>query len=371
MRPDESRKAPSAVLRHSSDTEPGISRKRMGRYWAYFDSEGNRITDRDEIDRLNAIGLPPAYENAWFCADPNGHMQATGVDARGRKQYRYHADFRAKRESAKYEGLLEFGKALPKLRRRVEQDLKKRQLSRETVLAAVVRLLDTEHIRIGNEQYARENKSFGATTLRSRHLRRKGQSMMMRFTGKHGIVHEVRITDTNLKRICKRCQELPGQMLFQYMNGDGEPKPVTSGDVNEYIKGATGGDFTAKHFRTWSASVIAIEQLLKKAEDARISVKTVVEPVAEALGNTPAISRKSYVHPELLEAVKDDSRDPLNGMDRPRGRKWLSSTEVALLEFLARGGKRSRRRKPKAEEQAASKSAVREQAKSQEQAALA
>jgi DNA topoisomerase-1 len=334
------------LLRHSSDTEPGITRKRMGRYWAYFDAEGERITDREEIDRLNAIGLPPAYESGWFCADPNGHLQATGIDARGRKQYRYHPDFREKRESAKYEGLLEFGKALPRLRRRVEQDLKRRNLTREAVLAAIVRLLDTEHIRIGNEQYAKANKSFGATTLRRRHLKLTGHGLLMRFAGKHGIVHEVKITDSNLKRICKRCQELPGQMLFQYVNGDGEPKPITSGDVNDYIKEACGADFTAKHFRTWSASVIACEQMLKKAEDARITVKTVVEPVAEALGNTPAISRKSYVHPKLLDAVKDDPRDPLAGMDRPRARKRLSSAEVALLEFLARGGKRRRRRAP-------------------------
>jgi DNA topoisomerase-1 len=317
----------------------------MGRYWAYFDADGKRVTDRDEIDRLNAIGLPPAYENAWFCADPNGHLQATGIDARGRKQYRYHPDFREKRESAKYEGLLEFGKALSRLRRRVEQDLKRRDLSRQAVIAAVVRLLDTQHIRIGNEEYARENKSFGATTLRTRHLKRTGHGLMMRFTGKHGIVHEVKITDTNLKRICKRCQELPGQMLFQYVNGDGEPKPITSTDVNDYIKEASGGDFTAKHFRTWGASVIACDQMLKKAEDARITVKTVIEPVAEALGNTPAISRKSYVHPKLLEAVKEDPRDPLEGMDRPRAKKRLSSTEVALLEFLARGGKRRRKKR--------------------------
>ena len=332
------------MLRHSSDTEPGITRKRQGRYWAYFDSEGKRVTDRDEIDRLNAIGLPPAYEQAWFCADPDGHLQATGVDARGRKQYRYHADFRAKRESAKYDGLLEFGKALSKLRRRVEQDLKRRDLAREAVLAAVIRLLDTEHIRIGNEEYARTNKSFGATTLRRRHHKRTGHGLQMRFTGKHGIVHEVKISDTNLKRICKRCQELPGQMLFQYVNVDGEPKPITSGDVNAYIKEATGGDFTAKHFRTWSASVIAFEQMLKKAEDARITVKTVIEPVAEALGNTPAISRKSYVHPGLLEAVKADPRDPLGDIQRPTRRKRLSCAEVGLLEFLARG-KRGKRRK--------------------------
>jgi len=332
------------MLRHSSDAEPGITRKRQGRYFAYYDVDGERITDRQEIDRLNAVGLPPAYEQAWFCADPNGHLQATGVDARGRKQYRYHPAFREKRESAKYDGLLEFGKALPKLRRKVEQDLKRRKLERDNVLAAVVRLLDTQHIRIGNEAYAKSNKSFGATTLRRRHLRKTGQSLMMRFAGKHGIVHEVKISDTNLKRICKRCQELPGQMLFQYVNGDGEPKPITSGDVNDYIKEASGGEFTAKHFRTWGASVIAFEQLLSKADDSRISVKTVVEPVAEALGNTPAISRKSYVHPGLLEAIKTDSRDPLEGMERPRARKRLSSAEVGLLAFLAKGTKKRRKK---------------------------
>ena len=335
------------MLRHSSDAEPGITRKRMGRYWAYFDAKGGRITNREEIDRLNAVGLPPAYTDAWFCADPDGHLQATGIDARGRKQYRYHSEFRAKRESAKYEGLLEFGKALPRLRRAVGRDLKRRDLTREAVLAAVVRLLDRQHIRVGNEEYARENKSFGATTLRSRHLKRTGHGLMMRFAGKHGIVHEVKITDTNLKRICKRCQELPGQMLFQYVNGDGEPKPITSGDVNDYIKQATGGEFTAKHFRTWGASVIAFEQMLKKAEDARISVKMVIEPVAEALGNTPAISRKSYVHPALLEAVKKEPRDPLGGMERPKGKMRLSSAEVGLLEFLARGSSGRRRRKTK------------------------
>jgi DNA topoisomerase-1 len=330
------------VLRHSSDSEPGITRKRIGRSWAYFDPDGKRVTDRGEIDRLNAIGLPPAYEDAWFCTDPDGHLQATGVDARGRKQYRYHAAFRKKRDKAKFEGLVAFGKKLPRLRRRVEQDLKRRKLTRDTVLAAVIRLLDSDHIRVGNEEYAKENKSFGATTLRARHLRKTGHSLLMRFTGKHGIVHEVKITDTNLKRICKRCQDLPGQMLFQYLNGDGEPKPITSGDVNDYIKDATGGDFTAKDFRTWSASVIAFEQMLKKTENARISVKTVIEPVAEALGNTPAISRKSYVHPKLLDAVKANPRDPLGDIERPSARTRLSSSEVGLLQFLQK-----RRRSPK------------------------
>ena len=330
------------MLRHSSDSEPGITRKRIGRSWAYFDPDGKRVTDRGEIDRLNAIGLPPAYEDAWFCTDPDGHLQATGVDARGRKQYRYHAAFRKKQDKAKFEGLVAFGKKLPRLRRRVEQDLKRRKLTRETVLAAVIRLLDSDHIRVGNEEYAKENRSFGATTLRARHLRKTGHSLLMRFTGKHGIVHEVKITDTNLKRICKRCQDLPGQMLFQYLNGDGEPKPITSGDVNDYIKDATGGDFTAKDFRTWSASVIAFEQMLKKTENARISVKTVIEPVAEALGNTPAISRKSYVHPKLLDAVKANPRDPLGDIERPSARTRLSSSEVGLLQFLQK-----RRRSPK------------------------
>ena len=342
------------MLRHSSDAEPGISRKRMGRSWAYFDPEGRRITNREEIDRLNAVGLPPAYTDAWFCADPDGHLQATGIDARGRKQYRYHPLFRENQDKAKFEGLLEFGKRLPRLRRRVERDLKRRKLTRETVLAAVVRLLDTAYLRVGNEEYAKENKSFGATTLRGRHLKRSGHKLMMRFSGKGGTVHEVNITDTNLKRIVKRCDELPGQMLFQYVNGDGEPQPVTSGDVNDYIRQATGGDFTAKHFRTWSASAIAFKQLLKKAEDARISITTVIEPVAEALGNTPAISRKSYVHPSVLEAVKDNPRDPLGKFERPPARKRLSSTEVGLLEFLARCGKRPRNRKRvKAEKHAA------------------
>ena len=328
------------MLRHSSDTEPGISRKRQGRYWAYFDPSGKRITDREEIERLNAVGLPPAYTNACFCTDHDGHLQATGIDDRGRKQYRYHADFRANQEKSKFDGLVDFGKKLPRLRRRVEQDLRRRTLTRETVLAAIVRLLDTKHIRIGNEAYARQNKSFGATTLRERHLKRSGGRLTMRFPGKSGVVHEVNVTDSNLKRIVNRCQELPGQMLFQYVNGDGVPQPVTSGDVNDYIRDATGGEFTAKHFRTWGASVIAFAQMMDKAEDARISVRTVVEPVAEALGNTPAISRKSYVHPKLLEAVKDNPRDPLGGLEAPPARTRLSSAEVGLLQFL-----QSRRRR--------------------------
>jgi DNA topoisomerase-1 len=328
------------MLHHSSDNDPGITRKKVGRAWAYFDADGKRITDRAEIDRLNAIALPPAYVGAWFCPDPDGHIQATAKDARGRKQYRYHANYRARRDASKYEGLREFGAALPKLRRRVEADLRRRKLGRDTVLAAVVRLLDQELIRVGNEEYARDNASFGATTLRGHHIRSSGGKMRMRFKGKHGIVHEATITDARLKRIVRQCQELPGQMLFQYINGDGEPQAIDSADVNAYIRDATGGDFTAKHFRTWGASVIAFDQLLKAGED-RISLKTVIEPVAEALGNTAAMSRKSYVHPALIDALKDRPRDPLRGMKRPRARRRLSSAETGLLKFLSKSGKKA------------------------------
>ncbi len=340
-------------LRHSSDTEPGYSRKRMGRYWAYFDDKGERVTDRETIDRLNSIALPPAYENAWFCKDANGHLQATGTDARGRKQYRYHPDFRARRDKKKYTGTLEFGAALPKLRRKVESDLKKPPLTREAVLAAVVRLLDTQYLRVGNEQYARENKSFGATTLRSRHLKRKGGKLVMRFQGKHGITHEVPITEARLRRIVSKCHELPGQQLFQFIDANNEACAVTSADVNDYIRDATAGDFTAKNFRTWAASVIAFETMMEAQEEDRskISLTTMLEPVAEALGNTPAISRKSYVHPKLIEAARERPRNPLGGMERPRSRKWLSSAEVGLLDFLA--GRKRRAKKAQAVERTA------------------
>jgi DNA topoisomerase-1 len=331
-------------LRHSSDAEPGCTRRRQGRYWAYFDEQGRRITDRSEIDRLNAIALPPAYTDAWFCKDANGHLQATGIDARGRKQYRYHADYRSKRDASKFDGCLEFGLALPRLRARVERDLRKRKLERDTVLAAVVRLLDREHIRVGNEEYAQANKSFGATTLRTRHVKHAGGKLKMRFRGKSGVVHEVTVTDRNLKRVVRKAQELPGQMLFQYVNGDGNPQAITSGDVNDYIRAATGRDFTAKHFRTWGASVIFFKQLLAKAEEQRLSLKTALEPVAEALGNTPAISRKSYVHPALIEVLQEDPRDPLHGFVPPSPRRRLSNAETALLAFLKQM-KRSRRRR--------------------------
>jgi DNA topoisomerase-1 len=342
---DESRKAQHGVLRHSSDSEAGYTRKRMGRHWAYFDGD-KRVTDRTTIDRLNAIALPPAYTQAWFCKDPNGHLQATGIDSRGRKQYRYHPDFRANAEAAKFAGLVEFGEALPKIRRQVDKDLRERSLSRDKVVAGVVRLLDDDFLRIGNREYMRENKSFGATTLLSRQVQDDGRKVKMRFKGKSGIEQEVTITDRTLRRLVRQLQELPGQSLFQYINGDGDPHPITSNDVNKYIRDAAGKDFTAKHFRTWGASVLAFEQMLNHKEATRISVETVVEPVAEALGNTLAISRKAYVHPALINAVKQHPRDPLNGFERPRARKWLSDCEVGLLHFLVKSSKPEPMRAP-------------------------
>jgi DNA topoisomerase-1 len=330
------------MLRHSSDAEPGFTRQRMGRHWAYFDRD-TRVTDRATIDRLNAIGLPPAYGKAWFCKDANGHLQAIGIDARGRKQYRYHPEYRAKQDGAKFDGLCEFGKALPKIRRKVETDLRERTLSKDKVLAAVVRLLDEEYLRVGNQEYAKANKSFGATTLLSRQVHDDGRKVKMRFKAKSGVEREVAITGRTLRRLVRQLQELPGQALFQYINGDGNPHPVSSSDVNDYIREASGGEFTAKHFRTWGASAIAFEQLLDHSKATRISVNTMVEPVAEALGNTVTISRKAYVHPSLIEAVKEQPRNPLNGMERPPARKRLSSVEVALLDFLAPPQKRRRK----------------------------
>jgi len=329
----------TGALLYVDDQSPGITRRRHGRYWQYLDPAGKRIADRDEIDRLNAIGLPPAYDDAWFCPKPNGHIQAIGYDEKGRKQYRYHPDFRDKRDAAKYALSRDFGMALPKLRRRVESDLRKRALSRGTVVAAIVRLLDTGRIRIGNEAYVQANKSYGATTLRTRHAKVRGRTVRMRFKGKSGIERELAITDATLSRIVKKCQDLPGQNLFQYVGEDGEAQPVGSTDVNDYIRDAMGADFTAKHFRTWSASVIAFEQICAAGEEG-VGLKAMLEPVAEALGNTPAISRKSYVHPTLIEAVKGAENKRL-ALQCPRPTKYLSSAERGLIAFL--GKKRVRK----------------------------
>jgi DNA topoisomerase I len=333
----------AGALRYVDDQSPGLTRRRHGRYWQYFDAGGKRVADRDEIDRLNAIGMPPAYQKVWFCSHPNGHIQAVGYDDRGRKQYRYHPDFRERQDAAKYDRCAEFGKVLPKLRKRVEADLRKRLLGRDTVVAAVVRLLDTGRIRVGNEAYVRDNKSYGATTLRTRHAKVLGRTVKMRFKAKSGIDRELSITDRTLSRIVKQCQDLPGQNLFQYLDDEGEAQPISSTDVNDYIREATGEDFTAKHFRTWSASVIAFERICAAGEEG-VGLRAMLEPVAEALGNTPAISRKSYVHPALIEAVKDAT----GGFDLqcPRPTKYLSSAERGLIAFLGKAGRRRNRKSP-------------------------
>ena len=335
-------RAPASGLCYVDNQMPGITRRRRGRYWQYFDAEGKRITDREEIDRLNAIGLPPAYRDAWFSPRPNGHIQAIGYDDRGRKQYRYHNGFREHQDAAKYERCLDFGRALTRLRKRVAADMRKRSLSRETVVAAVVRLLDTGRIRVGNEAYVEANKSYGATTLRSRHAKVRGGSVKMRFKAKSGIERELEITDRTLSRIVKKCQDLPGQNLFQYVDEEGAAQPVTSTDVNDYIRAATGEDFTAKHFRTWAASALAFEQICAAGGDG-IGLNAMLEPVAQALGNTPAMARKSYVHPVLVAAVKDGKRETL-GLPCPLPTKYLSSAERGLIAFLAKAGRKRPRK---------------------------
>ena len=325
---------------YCDDSQPGITRRKMRHGWGYFDVDAQRITDRDEIDRLNAIGLPPAYRDAWFNPNPFGHIQAIGWDEKGRKQYRYHGEFRASQDSAKYEGCATFGRKLPKLRAQVDADLKLRGLSREKAVAAVVRLLDIGHIRVGNEGYVKSNNSFGATTLRSRHVTLAGDALKLKFRAKSGKERVMTITDRSLSRFVRKCQDLPGQHLFQWLDDEGEAHPVSSSDVNEYIRHAMDEDFTAKHFRTWSASVMAFEALM--AADKDIGLNTMLEPVTEALGNTPAIARKSYVHPLLIALVKGGDQAALRARPLPRATAYLSRAERGLIALLDSGAKEKR-----------------------------
>jgi DNA topoisomerase-1 len=318
-------------LKYVEDGHPGITRRRAGRGWAYFDADGERITDRDEIDRLNAVGLPPAYKDAWFCPSGNGHILATGIDDKGRKQYRYHPDFRTARESEKFDQCLAFGKLLPKVRKRVETDLARRALSRERALASVVRLLDQGVVRVGNESYAKSNKSFGATTLRQRHVTVSGKTVRLRFKAKSGKMQEVAVTDHRLAHFVRKMEDLPGQNLFQYLDEDGEPQPVGSAEVNAYLCETMGEHFTAKNFRTWHASVLAFE-LLAGSKD-QLTIAALMEQVAERLGNTPAIARKSYVHPAVV-ALVDRQAKWRAGLELPRKTQWLGRAERGLIELL-------------------------------------
>ena len=335
--------AQKRMLRHSSDYEPGYSRQKKGRSWAYFDEHGKRVANRDEIDRLNAVALPPAYTDAWFCKDANGHLQATGRDARGRKQYRYHPDWRLARDAGKFERMLEFGAALPRIRKRVQADLALPIGSvprRDTVLATLVRLLDTTLVRVGNDEYARTNRSYGLTTLRNRHADVRGSRIRLRFRGKSGIEHEVDLEDPRIARVVRRCQAMPGQDLFQYEDEDGSVRAVGSSDVNDYIREAAGADFTAKDFRTWHGSVHALGLWAEQcaADDGcRRTANQLLAEVAERLGNTVAVCKKSYVHPRVLETLA--TRVDSDALARLAGRRraGLNAAERRLLAFLGHG----------------------------------
>jgi len=317
---------------YCDDNEPGITRKKVRHGWGYWDAKGKRIADRDEIDRLNGIGLPPAYTDAWFSSDPNGHIQAVGWDEKGRKQYRYHPDFREAREAEKYDLCAEFGRRLPKLRKRVEKDLRHRKMDKDRAVAAVVRLLDLGFVRVGNECYVKTNKSFGATTLRKRHADVDGRVLKLQYKAKSGKMRTLAVADGSLIRFVRNCQDLPGQHLFSWLDDSGESHPVSSTDVNDYIHDAMGEAFTAKDFRTWGASVLAFEALATAKRD--ISLKTMLQPVTTALGNTPAIARKSYVHPQLIELVKEGQAVFRAGLSLPRTMKYLSRPERGLLVLL-------------------------------------
>jgi len=313
------------------DNLPGITRRKCGKGWAYYDAKGNRISDRDEINRLNAVALPPAYTDAWYCPAANGHILATGLDAKGRKQYRYHPDFRSHQDGEKFDRCLAFGKALPLIRKRVEEDLASSGLSRERAIASVVRLLDLGRLRIGNEAYARANKSFGATTLRNRHAELKGGRLRLRFKGKSGQNREVTLTDRSLARTVREMHELPGQHLFRYVGEEGEAHPVCSSDVNTYLREAMGEDFTAKDFRTFHGSVLAFTELARA--EGRVPIKALLNAVAERLGNTPAVTRKAYIHPAVIALVDRQLRWRAE-LRLPRKTRWQSREERGLIALL-------------------------------------
>lgn len=321
-----------ARLTFADGTEPGITRRpiRSGK-WAYHDPDGGRITDREEIDRLNRIALPPAYVNCWFSPDPAAHLLATGFDARGRKQYRYHPEYRADRDASKFDRCAAFGHALAGLRQQVATDLALSTLCRERAVASVVALLDSAAMRVGNERYATQNRSFGATTLRGRHATLKGRKLRLRFRGKHGKLREVTSSDRALVSCVRKMQDLPGQHLFQYLDGEGCSVPVGSQDVNDYLHETMGEDFSAKDFRTFAASTLAFARIWREPG---VTLKAVLEDVAEHLGNTPAIARKSYVHPALIAFVRHAEPVPELPARLPRRTQWLAREERGLIAFL-------------------------------------
>jgi DNA topoisomerase-1 len=326
--------AEGAGLRYVSDSQPGYTRRSRGKNFDYFDPEGKPIRDEQRLLRIRLLAIPPAWTDVWISPSPNGHIQATGRDARRRKQYRYHDRWREVRDENKYDRIVIFAQTLPKIRRRVARDFKRRGLPREKVLATVVRLLERTFIRVGNDEYARQNKSFGLTTMQERHVQVKGATLRFRFRGKSGRYHEVDFTDRPIARIVSKLQDLPGQELFHYADDDGEIREVTSQDVNTYLREITDDDFTAKDFRTWAGTVLAAMALHAQEEyqtkkQAKTNLRDAIAAVAKILGNTPAICRKCYVDPAIIDSyLEGNSITGIKSGD-------LRASEDAVLRFLA------------------------------------
>src|SRR5437773_9556579 len=334
--------AEEAGLQYVSDERPGYRRRLNGKDFKYLDTEGKRIRDEQRVLRIKRLAIPPAWSDVWICPSPSGHIQATERDARGRKQYRYHERWREIRDENKYDRLVNFGKALPKIRRRLKQDLALSGLPRKKVLATIVQLLERSLIRVGNEEYARENNSFGLTTMQDRHVDVKGSKLRFRFRGKSGRQHEVDVTDRRIARIVSRLQDLPGQSLFQCVDDEGKVRDITSQDVNEYLRKITGEDFTAKDFRTWAGTVLAAIALRttggsKTKKQAKANVKNAIGAVAKILGNTPAVCRECYIHPSVVEAYFNGNFiNSFKAKTEEEVEKEidLASAQVAVLKLL-------------------------------------
>jgi DNA topoisomerase-1 len=344
--------ARAAGLRYVDVATPGFGRKRVRGGFAYFDLDGKRITDEGEVARIASLAIPPAYEDVWICPSPHGHVQATARDARGRKQYRYHKRWREVRDANKYESTIAFAKALPAIRERVERDSALPGLSREKVLATVVRLLEETHVRVGNETYARDNDSYGLTTLRTRHVRVEGEKRIrLKFRGKSGVEHAITIEDRRLAKTVKRCRDLPGETLFTFVDDAGEPQPVRSDDVNAYLRETTGADFSAKDFRTWTATVTCATELARAepvatVAEAKQTLKAACTVAATLLGNTPTVCRNAYVHPAVVETYLDTRELVLPKARAAAATARLDDDERRVLKFLEnaqRGDRRSDR----------------------------
>lgn len=340
---DPSDVAEDAGLRYVSDDQPGYTRKSKGDDFEYFDTDGKPVHDETRLLRIRRLAIPPAYKEVWICPSPNGHIQATARDARGRKQYRYHERWREARDENKYGRMLVFGQALPKMRRQVNKDMGLHDLPQDKVLATVVHLLGRTFIRIGNEEYARENKSFGLTTMQDRHVEVKGAKLSFSFRGKSGVRHEIDVSDRRLANIIRKLQDLPGQDIFQYQDGTGEVRNVTSQDVNDYLQAITGEAFTAKDFRTWAGTVLTAMALsaygpVENETQAKKNIRDAIAAVAKILGNTPTICRKCYVHPVVLESYLDG--DMIGGLKQKteealsENLEDLRAEEAAVMSFL-------------------------------------